>query len=229
MPAAKLHEAYRGRQSARRSCNGSRLVQGGDAAHHLVLVVQHHQAAGGQRGLRGAQHRHEALLQQRLVPRLRAHQSGDTTPHTGYAFITCIKEQSQAALSEHSVVRYALRGDRLRPQGREAAADHAVLLPHLSADQPAFCRPCNTLGTCSEASFTSGCDFWPDGHELVSTTTQRRLPRALAVTNTSAPAHLKWCSSCRAATNQALDCLQALCTVSRAPSATAYSPVSQKQ
>ncbi len=48
---------------------------------------------------------------------------------------------------------------------------------------------------CSEASFTSGCDFWPEGHELVSTTTQRRLPSALAVTNTSAPAHLKWCST----------------------------------
>ena len=76
-------------------------------------------------------------------------------------------------------------------------------------------------GTCSEASFTSGCDFWPDGHELVSTTTQRRLPRALAVTNTSAPAHLKWCSSCGAASSSGLYCLQAHRAVSSVPSAAA--------
>ena len=68
-----------GASKAHNELAGSRLVQGRAAAHHLVLVVQHHQAAGRQRGLRRAQHRHEALLQQRLVPRLRAHQFEDIT------------------------------------------------------------------------------------------------------------------------------------------------------
>ena len=117
------------------------------------------------------------------------------------------------------MVRHAVRRRQTETVNQEAAAERVVLLSHLSADSMRFDGPGNGLDTCSEASFTSGCDFCPDGHELVSTTTQRRLPRALAVTNTSAPAHLKWCSSCGAASKSGMDCLQAYWTASGAPSA----------
>ncbi len=49
---------------------GVNLVRCPMPAHHLVLVVQHRQAAVRQRRLGRMQHRHEALLQQRLVPGL---------------------------------------------------------------------------------------------------------------------------------------------------------------
>jgi len=45
---------------------------------------------------------------------------------------------------------------------------------------------------CSTSSLARGIDFWPDGHEFVSTTTRCFYPRSVVVENRSAPPHWKY-------------------------------------